>query len=130
MKVLTSAGMAIGIVVGLIICVFIFKAVNKDHRIKTEYDERQKAIKGRGYTYGFYTLLVYEAIMLIFSVGGYPELPITEYMWHAVGIYLGVTVVCVHAIWNRAYWGLNNDHKQYIIVVVVCFILNMLPLIG
>ena len=130
MSIFRSAGLAIGIVVGLIACVFIFRYANKDHKIKSEYDERQKLIKGRGYMYGFYTVMIYEAIMMCFMVGGYPDLPLQHYIWHAIGIYLGVAVVCVHAIWNRAYWGLNNDHKKYIMVFVACFVLNLLPVIG
>ena len=130
MNIFRSAGFAIGIIVGLILCVVAVKFANKNHKLKSEYDERQKLIKGRGYMYGFYTVMIYEAVIMCFMVGGYPNLPIQQYIWHALGIYLGVAVVCVHAIWNRAYWGLNNDHKKYIIVFVICFLLNLLPVIG
>ncbi len=130
MNIFRSVGFAIGIIVGLILCVVAVKFANKNHKLKSEYDERQKLIKGRGYMYGFYTVMIYEAVIMCFMVGGYPNLPIQQYIWHALGIYLGVAVVCVHAIWNRAYWGLNNDHKKYIIVFVICFLLNLLPVIG
>ena len=34
-----SLGLVMGIVVGLIICVVLFKFFNKDNKIKTKYDE-------------------------------------------------------------------------------------------
>ena len=129
LNIFRSSAAAIGIIVGIIICVFIFKFANKDRKVRTEYDERQKLIKGRGYMYGFYTTMIYEAIIMVLLIGDI-DLPIKQYVWHALGIYLGVVVVCVHAIWNRAYWGLNNDHKKYMGVFVACFILNLFPVIG
>ena len=62
-----SAGLAIGLFVGLIICVVIFKYWNKDGKIKTQYDEMQELVRGRAYKYAFWTLVAFEAIMCILS---------------------------------------------------------------
>ena len=60
MNVFKSAGFVIGIVIGLIACVVLFKISNTNHKSKTEYDERQQVIRGKAYRYAFYVLAVYE----------------------------------------------------------------------
>jgi uncharacterized membrane-anchored protein YhcB (DUF1043 family) len=45
MNISRSFGMVLGIVVGLILCILIFKYVNTNHKVKTEYDERQQVIR-------------------------------------------------------------------------------------
>ena len=56
MNAVASYGMVFGLMIGLVIAVILLKFANKDHRFKTQYDERQESIKGRGYKYSFYTL--------------------------------------------------------------------------
>ena len=62
-------GLAVGIVVGLILVVVIMRAVNFNHKMKTEYDEMQRSIRDRGYKYGFYTILIVEALFCVVSSG-------------------------------------------------------------
>lgn len=128
MEVFKFAGLSIGIAVGLILCLFIFKFANKDNKLKTEYDERQKALKGRGYMFGFYTMAVFEAVIVALASCGF-EFGIPEYALSVFGIFLGITVVCVHGIWTGAYWGINNDIGRYTAVFVVLFIINVLPVV-
>ena len=42
-----SIGLAVGIIVGLIICVLLAKFGNKDGAVKSKYDERQEAVRGK-----------------------------------------------------------------------------------
>ena len=52
-------GFFVGIGVAVLLIWAMFKRFNTDGRTKTEYDERQKTIRGIGYTYGYYTLMAY-----------------------------------------------------------------------
>ena len=97
-----SAGVAIGILIGLVIAFALIIVANKNRKFKTEYD------------------------MFIVGIGGF-SLPIDEYVLHFAGIILGVLVLSGICIWKDAYWGLNNNRKRYGIILVVAGLLNAFP---
>lgn len=124
-----ASGVTVGLIVGLILAVILLKFGNTNRKFKTEYDERQREIRGTGYTYGFYAMAIYEAAMFLLSMAEI-ELPVENYILHFGAIMTGAIVGCVYSIWKGAYWGLNNDHRRYKAIIAVCIVLNMLPLIG
>ncbi len=126
MNAKVSAGMAMGLMVGLVIAVILLKVANKDHKLKTQYDERQELVKGKGYKYSFYTMMCVEVVLMLLDMAGI-SFPIESYLIHTCTLLLGCLVLCVHSIWNGAYWGLNNNHKRYAIIIVVAVILNIIP---
>ena len=119
-----SIGVVCGIIIGLIICLVIFRVCNKDKRLKSEYDERQLVIRGKAYKAGFYTAIVYLAILTVFFMTDF-EIPFVISVLAFFGVALSVTVVAVYSIWNEAYWGLNNQRDRYAIVFVLCAIINL-----
>ena len=125
----TSVGFATGLMIAAVLLVFIFKFANKDGKVRTEYDERQKIERGKGYTIAFYTLAVYEGLMSLLAIGGY-KLPLHEFAIHFTGIVIALTIHCVYCIWKEVYWGLNNDRKRYAMVFAICIVLNAIPIIG
>lgn len=129
MNTKVSVGMAIGLMCGLVIAVILLKIANKDHKVKTQYDERQEMIKGRGYKYSFYTMLFMEVVVMLLEMSGI-ELPIDNYLVHTIAVLIGCLVLCIHSIWNGVYWGLNNNHKRYAIIIVIAVVLNIIPLAG
>ena len=129
MNATASFGMVFGLMVGLVIAVILLKFSNKDHKFKTQYDERQEFIKGRGYKYSFYTLLYLEALLAIFEVGDI-SFGIDKYLVHFIVILISLAVLCVHSIWNGTYWGLNNNRKRYTAIIVIAIALNLIPVIA
>ena len=129
MNIMMMAGVAVGLFVGLILVVILFKFANTNHRMKTEYDERQKEVRGRAYMAAFYTMMVFEVIFMLLSIGDI-TLPIADYSLHFIGIAAACTVLGGYCIWHDVYWGLNNDHKRYYIVFAVCIVLNIIPIVG
>ena len=121
-------GFAAGLMVGLILVVVLFKIANTDRKIKSEYDERQQRIRGRAYKYAFYTMVIYQVLMIGMEIGGI-SLPIEAYVSEFFGIFLGVTVLGGYCVWHDVYWGLNNDKKRYFIIFGVCLLLNLLPVV-
>ncbi len=128
MNIFKSAGVAVGVLVGLVIAFLLARNAHSDHRFKTEYDERQNVIRGRAYKYAFYTVLFYELIMLILNIGEV-SWPLPEYIFHFIGALLGCVVLAVYSIWTNVYWGINESKKRYIPVLAVCFLLNILPVV-
>ncbi len=129
MALKSSVGLLFGIIVGLVIAFVLLKMANTNHRMKTEYDERQQLIRGKGYMYGFYTIMFYEVIMMVLDIAEF-EFPVEHYTLHFVGVIFGCTVLCIYSLWNDVYWGLNNNKKKYSIIIVFAIILNLLPIIG
>ena len=129
MRPMASFGMLIGLIIGLAIAMALFRFSNTNKKFKTEYDERQRELRGKGYMLGFYTIVFYEVFMMFLAIGEF-ELPITDYALHFGGIILGCIVLSAYCVWHGVYWGLNNNRKRYIIVFAVCAALNMIPLIG
>ena len=124
-----SFGMAVGLMVGLVIAVALLKFANKDHKFKTQYDERQESIKGRGYKYSFYTLAFLEVVLAILEIGDI-SLGIDRYLVHFIVLLISFAVLCIHSIWNETYWGLNNNRRRYIAIIVIAVALNLIPVIG
>ena len=119
-----NLGMVCGFMVGLIIVVIIFKFVNRDNKAKTEYDERQLAIRGKGYMYGFYAICIYEAIISITTL--YEVEFMTGFVSHMMAVIVGILVQASYCIWKGAYWGLNNNVKRYAVVFVIVGLINFL----
>lgn len=113
----------LGFVIGLILCIVIFRFFNSNKKAKTEYDERQELVRGRGYKYGFYTALIYLVVAIFPPVLGF-DLYKNGPIICIGGICLSVLVLCIYNLWHDSYWGLNNDRKKYIILIIVIALFN------
>ena len=129
MNLARSAGVAIGILIGLIIAVIIIRFANTNHKMKTEYDERQQEIRGRGYRLAFYAMMICEIIMFVLEIGNIP-LPIEPYLAHFITIIVGAMALGSYCIWNDVYWGLNTNRKRYIVIFIAAALLNAIPVFG
>ena len=121
-----SAGLAFGIMIGLIIAVALILVANNNKKVRTEYDERQLRVRGDAYRYAFYTIIVYEVIIFILEFGEL-SLPIADYVLHFAGLILSCLVLSGYCIWKDAYWGLNNNRRRYGIILIVAGLLNAFP---
>jgi len=117
-------GIICGATIGLIISVIVLTVCNRNKKVKTEYDERQKAIRGKSYMYGFYTAVIYMAALVLFYMTEI-AIPFTIPVVMFFGIFLSISVLAVHSILNGAYWGLNNNKGRYIIVFCACALINL-----
>ena len=106
-------GVVIGIMVGLVIALVLIRSINKNKKLVTEYDEMQKQIRGVGYKYAFYTVVIYEAVMCVLTMG--MEVPAEQFVIHYAGIFLGITVHASYCILNDA----------YIMVMIVVSVINL-----
>ena len=92
-----SFGFAVGILVAIIICVVLFKLLNTDKKIKTQYDERQQEIRGRAYKYSFYTVIFEEAIIMLIRMSGIAEFVLGSYLVQLFVMLSGLLVLCVYS---------------------------------
>lgn len=117
-------GILVGIIVGLALVAVLLRYMNTDHKMKTQYDEMQQNIRNKGYKYGFYTLLIAEALLCVVTTAF--TIPAEGIVIHFVPIFLGVVVQSSYSIWNGAEVGLNTNMKRYIIIAVIASLINFL----
>ena len=111
-NIFMSAGVAVGIFVGLIVAFVMIKLANSNRKVKSEYDERQLRVRGDAYRYAFYTVVIWEAVLIVLAYGDF-HLPVPDLALHFAGIIAGVIVLSTICIWKDAYWGLNNNRRSY-----------------
>ena len=128
-NIMKSAGLTVGILIGLVLAFALILISNNNRKVRTEYDERQLRVRGDAYRYAFYSVIICEVILLILEFGEV-VLPIPAYVLHFGGILIGVLVLCTYCIWKDAYWGLNNNRRRYGIILIVTGLLNAFPLCG
>lgn len=109
------AGVLTGVIIGLLIVVLMLKLANKNGKLQTEYDERQKNIRGQGYRYSFFTVTVILGIMALLDIGEI-KMPVAASVQYFFVIACGICVHAVYCIMNDGYWGLNNKKGTYQII--------------
>lgn len=129
------AGIIVTIVAVEVIVVVICKFGNKDGKVKTEYDERQKLEILKGYRIAFWTLCALLVLVQIYKTiadtFGKDLLAATDFGIIAFTlIIISITVFCIHSIKAGAYWGMNNNKTRFIIVIAVIGLINLVPAIG
>lgn len=125
----TSMGYKLGVVVGVLAGLVIAALLIRWSRVKgrkrrCEFDERQELIRGRGFKYGFYTLLIY-----MFAYGfmeSILERPFIDPMvGSSVGCMIGITVWAGYGIWHDAYLALNENVKKIYIIFIAALVFNL-----
>ncbi len=107
-------GVGLVLVVFFVAIILFLKATKKDGSIKCKYDERQELMRGRGFKYAFFTLLIYNFIIPMCEVFEI-ELPADKYALFMIGAVLALVVHVVYSIWNEAYFSLNENPKKIMI---------------
>lgn len=116
-------GAIIGVCIGLVIAAIVLVICNKDGKVKTDYDERQQAIQGRGYKYAAITSWVIAGFFGAASLGDL-VIPMDDALKFFTILFAAILVHTGYAIWNDAYYGSNNNVKQYVIVSVALTVMN------
>lgn len=88
---------------------------------KSNYDERQELIRGRGYKYGFLTILSLDAIFLILN----GQVKVSSLLMIMIPLFAGVWVFSMYTIWNSAYFALDqNKVKLFSWIFVIVGVVN------
>jgi len=118
-----AAGLAFGIVTALIIFALIWKFNKK--AMKGKFDERQELVRGRGYKYACFTILVLLTVdLLLESLGSFETIPVPRTLAIFLIIMIGVMVYALYCIKNDSYFGVGTDSRTYRAVVWVVIVCN------
>lgn len=126
---LTGLFVTLGIMVGIAVGMILLSISNKNGKVKTDYDERQEAIRGRGYKYGMYSAWI---MLGIYCVCGISEIDVHMETSIAAFIILAVSVIVqfTYAVFNDAYFGKNSDIKRYCIIFGIVGIIDIIGAVG
>ncbi len=120
-----------GVVCGLIIVVVLVKMLMKRAKLTTDgayrvkYDERQKAEIGRGYRCAFCAYMIYNGIFIFLDAALDLQFMQTGLIM-LCGVLVAAATHVIYCIFHEAYWGLNNNAKNYIVVLLVAMVLNLI----
>lgn len=119
-----ALGFFVGIVAGCILIAIILKITKTDGSIKCNYDERQQLVRGKGFKYGFFTLIICNFLALGLSSFTKKQYIESE-VFMIISILIGVFVYAVYCIWNDAYFSLNESPKKVLIAFALIALLNI-----
>jgi hypothetical protein len=118
-------GFILGGIVGLVLVTVVFMFARKGRAGKCIIDERQKLVRGTGFKYAFFTLMIYD--VLYFSLATlFPDSFIATPVAIFLGICLSITVFAVYCIWNDGYYAINENQKALTISFTSFALLNFI----
>jgi len=101
--------------------------VNND-KIAGEYDERQMAARGKAFRLGFWTAIVYFAVVALLHAMGI-QLPMQECVVDIIGVLVAICVNLTICIWKDAYFALNENRGKLMVVFAIVTVMNLLAII-
>lgn len=123
MTIAAAMGFVTGILIVFIIGFLLLKLTKKDGKIKCNFDERQELARGKGFKYGFFTVIICDVLMGMLNMFAEQNF-FHPFVSHFLGIYAGIAVFAVYCIWNDAYISLNENRKALMGVFGVMGALN------
>ena len=115
-----------GIIFGLFLVPILYLIIHTDGKLKGKYDEMQSAVRGRSFTYAYYTLVASNLIMMaLFALD--IDLPLDPYLAFFIALLPSGFVYGFYSIWNNADVGLNSKKKtmlsMYVVIGIICLML-------
>ncbi len=119
----------IGLAIGLLVVAIVFAVTKKGNETKNQFDERQELVRGKGFKYGFFTMMITNAALLFLKI---LEVALFSNMEVAMtaSIVIGVSVFASYCIWNDGYFALNENRKSLLIIFGLIGALNLVIGIG
>lgn len=112
-------------IVTAIILIPMLIALTKDGKIKRKYDERQEAIRGRGFKVAFYTIIVMNMIYGCLEVVC-NNIPIEPGAVMFIIAIMGAGVYAWYCILNDGYFALNERIPQTLVAITIIGLVNLL----
>lgn len=116
-------GIFFGVAVGLILVVLLLRWTKKDGASKCKFDERQELVRGRGFKYAFFTLMICTAVYAFAD-----SLAENRMIGSLTGVCICIVISCVvyacYCIWNEGYFALNENPKRVMVAFVLISLMN------
>lgn len=113
-----------GVVVFIVVLIALL-VTRKDGSIKCKYDERQELVRGRGYKYAFFTMIICETVFIVLNEDAGLERYITSSLEMFIAFSVSVAVYASYCIWHEGYFGLNSNPGRRLAVFILLGVINI-----
>ncbi len=114
-----------GVAVGIAIVIVLLLITRKDGSMKCKYDERQELVRGRGYKYAFFTMIICECVIMYLNEDAGLERYITSSLEMFIAFSVSIAVYASYCIWHEGYFGLNENHGRRLAVFILLGVMNI-----
>ncbi len=126
-KTVNMKGIAVfcGLIAGVLFTILFLALTKTDKNVKCKFDERQELVRGKGFQYGFFSMLICN---LLFTCMELAEMPLfAEFeVLILISSIIGIGVCVVYCIWNEGYFALNENKKRLMILFAVISVMNFI----
>lgn len=116
-------GIVCGVAIGLILIMFLLKWTKKDGSSRCKFDERQQLVRGRGFKYAFFSLVICNAVYAAADTVMEDKLMDVP-MGICSCVVISVGVYACYCIWNEGYFALNESPKRVLVAFILIALLN------
>lgn len=119
-----------GVIVGIfaiVLLFFIIELLSKKKngkKDKSSYDERQEAIRGKAFKFGFIVYSICEVFILFCNIVEI-NIPLSEIQIHGLILVISVLSFLIYSIWTDSYFQVGEEQKRIIIISLLFGILNI-----
>lgn len=114
-----------GVATFIVVLIALLLVTRKDRSIKCKYDERQELVRGRGYKYAFFTMIICDAVFIVLNEDAGLERYITSSLEMFIAFCVGVAVYASYCIWHEGYFGLNSNPGRRLAVIILLGVMNI-----
>ncbi|MBQ7954700.1 MAG: hypothetical protein IJ282_03030 [Lachnospiraceae bacterium] len=123
-KPIRGVAVVCGMLMGCILIVIMVALAQKGEGIKAKYDERQELVRGRGFKYAFFSMLILNIVF--FGLGAAEvTIPMDAGIASMLSALLGACVYASYCVWNDGYFALNQRLGMVMIFLIIMGILNL-----
>ncbi len=94
----------------VLILALLFLFLMKFGGKKDNYDERQELIRGKGFKYGFLTMMLADGILAV----AMRKIQLAPQWLILTPIFAGLWVFSIYALWNSAYFAINQKKIRWL----------------
>ena len=117
--------LAVTLLLVMLIALLVYYIATQGTMEKFRFDERQEALRGRGFRLSFYVLLGYILWIFMVDTMGFIQ-PEYHTILYVFGLIIGVLVYAVYAIWNDCYFAMNEKKSTSIWLIAIVGIANLM----
>lgn len=117
-------GIACGVIVSVFLVIILCIFVQNGEGLRAKYDERQLLARGRAFKAGFFTILIMTFVIMLPDIVEM-DLPVDNVFLAEICAFSGMMVFLGVAIWEHAYYGLNEKWKNVMLIFVFIGISNL-----
>lgn len=117
-------GFLTGIIAGCVLLLLFIRLSKRNGAGKCNFDERQQIVRGRGFKYGFFAWLIFDAICIVTDIGleeRFMDMSLTL----LCGMLVGLAVYASYCIWNDGYVSFNQSPKRIMAILAAGGVLNL-----